>query len=139
MRSWHPQFVPVPLVPDHVQQQAKVSFNLPVTDAMSLDSRSQSTGRESASEHMESDHNNYDDYNDHHDLNSPDGLEPLNLNDVDIPFDGSEYSNDSNQSPLAEPSNAGSYDQPEALASDPAEPQVCNINRTYHPIINGGS
>jgi hypothetical protein len=147
MRSCHPQFVP--LVPDHVQQQAKVptSFNptpsshsqlemsSPVTDNMSLDSRSQSTGRGSDLGHRESDHNNHDDYNDH---NRADGLSGDDLNDLDIPFDGGEYLN-GNQSPLrlAEPSNAGSHDQPEDF--DPDKPQACNINRTYHPIINGGS
>jgi hypothetical protein len=98
---------------------------------MSLDSHSSQSN----------DDNNHDDnYNDHN-TGSADGLDPLalsgdDLNDLDIPFDGGEYSN-SNQSPLAEPSNAGSYDQPEAL--DPANPQASNINRTYHPIINGGS
>jgi hypothetical protein len=71
---------------------------------------------------------------DHNNHNSGDELpvDDLNMN-LDIPFDGgnSEYQHLNGGTP--EPSNAGSYDR--APSHDPTVP--C-INRTYHPIINGG-
>jgi hypothetical protein len=118
MRSQHPQFVP------DFQQQANSptssnsisssQISSPPTYNMSLDSHSQS--RES----------------DHKEHNSADELPVDDLN-LDVAFDGGEYQhlNGGNRSP--EPSNAGSYDQ----AHDPQAAVPC-INRTYHPIINGG-
>jgi hypothetical protein len=83
---------------------------------MPLDSRSPSRG---------SDHRD-------HNTGSADELPVDDLN-LDLPFDGGEnqHLNGDNQSP--EPSNAGSYDR----AHDPQAAMPC-INRTYHPIINGG-
>lgn len=116
MRSQHP-----PELVEDVQQpevNAPTSFN------------STPSNQSRGSDHIDSDHNNHDDYNDHNGSELPgDDLNP------DIPFDGGEYqhSNGGNQSPG--PSNAGSYDQ----AHDPVVPLAHTINRTYHPIINGGS
>jgi hypothetical protein len=118
LRSKHPHFVPGDL-----QQQPEVNAPSPTSSNfifstqmssppsynMSLDSRSQSGG---------SNHN------------SADELPVDDLDIPDIPFYGGEYQH-LNQSP--EPSNAGSYDR--APSHDPTVP--C-INRTYHPIINGG-
>jgi hypothetical protein len=115
MRSKHPQFVP------DLQQQPEANapstssnsipnsqMSSPPSYNMSLDSRSQSRG---------SNHNSADE---------------LPVDDLDIPFYGGELEYQHlNQSP--EPSNAGSYDR--APSHDPTMP--C-INRTYHPIINGG-
>ena len=138
IRSWHPHFVT-----DVQQANALISFKSTPSSRMpsgslltynrSLDSCSQSRG---------SDHNDHHDnnFNDASDYNSVDSLElPRDdFNDLDIPFDYGEYQhlNDGNQSPSPEPSNAGSYN-----VHDPASviPQTCTINKTYHPIINGGS
>ena len=135
MNSQHPQFV-------HDVQHANLHIASSRMSSPSPDRHGE--------DHSHDGHNSNDDHDDHDhtgtgNRDSTDHLPDLELPVNDIPFDDWEYQpeqlNDGNQSPLAEPSNAGSYDQVHDPSPPPsqADLETTSVNRTYHPIINGGS